>query len=277
MQKNHTSNLVAMIIGLILIISIGGLAFFRLNKSQNTAKEISEASKDTPIKNMQNATKISTSDLAKKILAHPENLSLIDVRDAADFSKEHLLDSQNIPLSVIVDAMSPLDKNNDYIIIDYDSSIESLALIVEALTNIGFKNISYLDGGFTAWKLDFNSTISAGDPDSFVDQSKIKYIQTDKLKEMLETEDNLIILDVRKKNQFNEGHIKGATNIYLEDLEKRRTEIPFNKKIILYDNDGLWAFKAGVRLFDMGLFNALILSDGLDNWKKKGFELIKGS
>jgi rhodanese-related sulfurtransferase len=58
-------------------------------------------------------------------------------------------------------------------------------------------------------------------------------------------------------------------------LEKRKKDIPIGKKIVLYDNDGLGAFKAGVRLFDMGFFNTFTLSDGLDAWKKKNYELVK--
>ncbi|MDO8241093.1 MAG: rhodanese-like domain-containing protein [Candidatus Moranbacteria bacterium] len=275
MRKDHNSNLVAIIVGFALIILIAGLAFFRLNKSQDVAKKASEAPKNAAAENIKKAAKISASDLVKKMLDRQSDLTLIDVRGADDFAKEHLLDSQNTPLPTIMDAMLPLDKDKNYTIINYDSSVEAIATIVKILTDAGFKNIAYLDGGFDGWKEGFNSTVSAGDPNSFIDQSKVTYIQTDKLKEMLEAGDYLTIIDVRKKNQFDEGHIKGAVNIFLEDLEKKRTEIPSNKKIVLYDNDGLWAFKAGVRLFDMGVFNTLTLSDGLDVWKSKNYELVK--
>lgn len=275
MQKKHNNNIVAIIIGLSLIILIVGLAFFRLNKSQNIAKKISEAPKNAVAENIKKIAKISSADLVKKILDPKKDLTLIDIRGADDFTKEHLLDSQNTPLPTILDAMMPLDKDKNYVIISYDSAPETMASVAKILTDAGFKNIAYLDGGIATWKEGFNPTVSAGEPTSFIDQSKISYIQTDKLKEMLEAGDELTILDVRKKNQFDEGHIKNAINIYLEDLEKRRAEIPTSKKIVLYDNDGLWAFKAGVRLFDMGFFNNLTLSDGLDAWKQKGYELAK--
>ncbi|MDD5464723.1 MAG: rhodanese-like domain-containing protein [Candidatus Moranbacteria bacterium] len=275
MQKKHNSNLIAISIGLMLIIFIAVIAFFRLNKSQENAQKASEAPKNIAAENMKKGVKIAASDLIKKMSERQNDLTLIDVRSADDFAKEHLLGSQNAPFPTILDAMSPLDKDKTYTIISYDSSVASIAPIIKILTEAGFKNIAYLDGGFSGWKDGFNPTVSAGDPNSFVDQSKITPIQTDKLKDMLETGDNLTIIDVRKKNQFDEGHIKGAVNIYLEDLEKRHSEIPSGKKIILYDNDGLWAFKAGVRLFDMGFFNNLALSDGLDAWKQKGFELVK--
>ena len=275
MRKKQNNHAVAMSLGFLLIIFIAILAFFRLNKSQEVAKKNSEAPKNAIAENIQKATKISAGDLVKKILDRQSDLTLIDVRGADDFAKEHLLDSQNTPLPTMLDAMAPLDKNKNYTIINYDSASSSIAAIAKTLSDAGFKNVAYLDGGFKAWKEGFNATVSTGDPNSFVDQSKITYTQTDKLKEMLDAGEDLTIVDVRKKNEFDEGHIKNAINMYLEDLEKKRSEIPSSKKIVLYANDGLAAFKAGVRLFDMGFFNNLTLSDGLDAWKKKGFELIK--
>jgi 3-mercaptopyruvate sulfurtransferase SseA len=45
--------------------------------------------------------------------------------------------------------------------------------------------------------------------------------------------------------------------------------------VVLYDNNGLWAFMGAVRLYDMGFFNILAMSDGLDGWKSNKFELVK--
>jgi len=86
---------------------------------------------------------------------------------------------------------------------------------------------------------------------------------------------DLYILDVRKNATFSEGHIKNAANIFLDDLETKYRDIPMGKEIVVYDNDGLWAFKAAVRLFDLGVFDVHALSDGLDRWKQKGYEIVK--
>jgi len=95
------------------------------------------------------------------------------------------------------------------------------------------------------------------------------------LKKIMVEESNLYIVDVRKKGQFDEGHLNGAVNIFLDELENRHAEIPLGKKIILCDNDGMWAFQGAVRLFDMGIMNVFALSDGLNVWKQKGYEIVK--
>ena len=91
----------------------------------------------------------------------------------------------------------------------------------------------------------------------------------------METESNFLIVDVRSPENFQEGHIKNAINIPLDDIEKRKNEIPVWKKIIFCDKDGLWAFKASVKMFDLGYTKNYILSNGIDDWKNKGYEIVK--
>jgi rhodanese-related sulfurtransferase len=148
-------------------------------------------------------------------------------------------------------------------------------LATSILPQSGFKNVFYLSGGFTEWKDENNGTASAGDPSSFSDQAKVNFIKGDDLKKAIDNNEDLLIIDLRKEAAFSGGHIKNAINIYLGDLEKRRSEIPLGKKVVLVDNDGLWAFQGAVRLFDAGVFNVFALSEGLDAWKQKGYEVVK--
>jgi rhodanese-related sulfurtransferase len=148
-------------------------------------------------------------------------------------------------------------------------------LTENVLPKNGINNVYYLAGGFSGWKNQEMTTISGGDPFSITDQAKVSYINSDELKKEIENNGNLYIIDLRKSDAFAEGHIKNATNIYLGDLEARQKEIPLGRKIVLVDNDGLWAFKGAVLLFDMNVFNVFSLSDGLDSWKEKNYEVVK--
>jgi len=277
MQRNKldaNKNIAALVIGFFLIVAIAAVTLFRSPLLQKNNNAVSPSEQNQALSNLKKSNQISDSDLANRITGH-DNIIMIDIRPENDYKTEHILNSKNIPLPNFASAISGLDKNKIYIIIDGGSALSSVAMVITALDQDGFAQKYYLDGGLAKWKLDYNPTISDGDPTSFTDQSKIKYIQTDKLKEMMASETNLVIIDVRKSDQFNVGHLKGAMNIFLDDLEARKNEIPLGKKIILYDDDGLSAFKAGVKLFDLGFFNALSLSDGLDNWKAKNYEIVK--
>ena len=47
-----------------------------------------------------------------------------------------------------------------------------------------------------------------------------------------------LIIDVRTKEEFKEGHVKQAVNIPLQNLEKQYQHIPKDKEIIVYCQTG---------------------------------------
>ena len=60
-------------------------------------------------------------------------------------------------------------------------------------------------------------------------------ISMEQLKEKLDTGVDLVIVDVRSKESFDEGHITGAVSITWEgEMETRYTELPRDKEIITY-------------------------------------------
>ncbi len=269
-QQENKQNAIALIVGFGLIILIAVFTIFKpfSNTANNQQNNSSQLQSDS-----SSAKQISSEDLFKKIQAK-EPVNIIDVRSSDEFQKEHILDSQNIPADNFLANLEGLDKNKNYVIVD-DGNENISAILATNLAQKEFKNVYYLTGGFLSWKNKLSPTISAGDPNSFTDQSKVNYLASDQLKEMTQTENNLYIIDVRKSDAYAQGHLKSAVNIFLDDLEKRRREIPLGKKIIIYDTDGLWAFQGAVRLFDMNVLNVYALSDGFNAWTQKGFEVIK--
>jgi hydroxyacylglutathione hydrolase len=271
MYQDKNKNMTAMIVGIALVISIFVITYVRFSYSENKDAEKKNQLQDEIGSTMGKAAKISTDVLSKKIAAH-EKMNLIDIRENLSFTKEHLPGATNIPLPEVKDSIGVLDKNSAYIIIDSDASLATTAYAIKIFKDAGFKNVSYLDGGFSAWKSFYGQTISAGDPNSIGDQSKVNYIDSNQLKSMLEKEKNITVIDIRKSADYGAGHLKNAINIFLDDLESRRSAIPMAGKIILYGDSGLESFQAAVRLFDMGVFNTYALSDGFSAWKEKHYE-----
>jgi len=276
MKKNIHSNIIALGIGFSLIIIIAGIAFFKSNDLKSSTENDSASSLVNAItENIQKANKVSSDVLVQKIMNPQSNVMIIDIRDADDFAKEHIIGSQNIPFLMLPEIMTSLDKNKPYTLVDYGLSIELVAMAIKNMTEIGFSDISYLDGGFVTWKEGYNPIISAGNPNLFTDQSKVTYIQIDQLKEILQAEKKITLIDVRKNNEFVQGHIESAINIYLDDIEKNKNLISSDKEIIVYGENGLQSFQAAVRLFDMGFFNVFALADGLNVWQDKNYALTK--
>ena len=60
-------------------------------------------------------------------------------------------------------------------------------------------------------------------------------INMEQLKEKLDAGADIVIVDVRSKEDFDEGHIPGAVSIpWQQEMEARYTELPRDKEIITY-------------------------------------------
>jgi rhodanese-related sulfurtransferase len=261
----------ALLIGFLLIILVV-FVFFSKNFFSSRSDKKKEAA-EIRNEDSEKLASVSESELAKMMLER-KPLVILDIRDPESFRADHIVDSKNVSDADLQQITSSADKNNKYIIIDYAGE-NSVVSLPEKLK--GSENIFILSGGFEAWILNHNSTISAGNPSSLSDQSKISYISNDELKKMIDENNttNLYLIDVQDSASYSSGHIKGAINIFLDDIEKRRKEIPLGKKVVVYGKDGLSGFQAGTRLFDLGTTNVFVLPDGLDAWKEKGFEVVK--
>lgn len=277
MPKNdeikERDNLKAIAVGLVLISLIFAVTIFQSNLRKKNASNDRQEFSSLEATDSQKIEKITPEDLAKKI-QNDSDLLLVDLRSETHYQTEHIIDSINIPGLEIATFSNLIVRNKKLVLIEDLGEFSVISPLVEILSDKGYKNISYLEGGFNAWKNELNPTVSGGDQKSFTDQAKVKYISSDELRKQLVGEsDKRILIDVRNSADFRAGHLPGAVNIFLDELEANRKKLPSRGEIILYDNNGVSAFKGSVRLFDLGFFNVFALSNGLDDWKKNGYEL----
>ncbi|MBL7184480.1 MAG: rhodanese-like domain-containing protein [Anaerolineae bacterium] len=64
--------------------------------------------------------------------------------------------------------------------------------------------------------------------------SAVPRISLEQLKEKLDAGVDIVIVDVRSKEDFDEGRITEAMSIPWEEMEARYTELPRDKEIITY-------------------------------------------
>ena len=84
-----------------------------------------------------------------------------------------------------------------------------------------------------------------------------KQISQDEAKEMMARDDGHIIVDVRRQDEYDAGHIPGAILIPNESIEKERPkELPDLDQIILvYCRSGRRSKEASAKLAKMGYTN----------------------
>ena len=92
-------------------------------------------------------------------------------------------------------------------------------------------------------------------------------ISQDQAKEMMEKEDGHIIIDVRRVDEFETGHIPGAVCIPNESIgTEQPEELPNLDQIILvYCRSGNRSKQAAQKLFDMGYTNVYEFG-GIIDW-----------
>ncbi len=269
-ENKKISNKTVTLIGFALIFIVVLVTFFRWNK-QDEEKTPAVIQEEKAI----SYTAISFQEMQKRtspLAEESEKILIVDIRGIQDYQAEHILESKNIPLGDLAGAN--LKAENYYTVVILGNGIESENIeAVKILSSKNISNVSVFPGGFSAWKNNGGQTISQGNPDSFVDQSKISSLSPEVLKSILSENYDAYILDVRSRQSFSQGHIPRAVNIPLEELEDLREELPLNKEIVIYGEDSLQGFKAGVRLYDMNFFATWVMEGGFSKWKEKGFEI----
>jgi rhodanese-related sulfurtransferase len=80
----------------------------------------------------------------------------------------------------------------------------------------------------------------------------------------------ILVIDARDKAQYDKGHIPGAKHIEWRQVLAKRNEIPKDKPVLLYCNQGTLSAQAGFALRLAGYENVRILQGGYNEWKAKG-------
>ena len=92
--------------------------------------------------------------------------------------------------------------------------------------------------------------------------NKYETIDTNKALELIDS--GAIVIDVRTKEEYDEGHIKGSINIPVDEIDK----IDYDKDdtLIIYCATGIRSQNAINKLVDMGYTSLYNLDGGLLNW-----------
>ena len=86
-------------------------------------------------------------------------------------------------------------------------------------------------------------------------------------KEMMKKEDGHVIVDVRRQDEYDTGHIPGAILIPNESIgTEKPQELPdLNQIILVYCRSGNRSRQAAQKLFDMGYTNIYEIG-GINTW-----------
>ncbi len=187
---------------------------------------------------------------------------IVDVRTPVAFGGAHIECSFSLPPSRLSNAGWVLSYDKPILIVA--ENLEAADSAERSLYRLGYDNVEgYLANGIESW---YKENLPV---------AKLNLATVQNLKRTLSSGQDVFVLDVRRENEWTEGHIEGSTRIYLGKLQNETDNLPRNKPIFVICKTGnRSSFGASVLLreaFDQ-VYNVL---GGIDAWKKAAYPLVK--
>jgi hydroxyacylglutathione hydrolase len=176
---------------------------------------------------------------------------MLDTRDAEVFAKGFVPNSINIGVegsfAMWVGEMIPDIKQQILIIAEPGTEEE----VVTRLARVGYDHaIGYLKGGFEAWKAAGKEVDAVG------------RLSAEELAQQLKTNRKPMIIDVRKKSEFDSEHLLDAVNIPLNQINQHLAEFPKDKSFVLHCAGGYRSMIAASILKQRGWDNFVDVRGG---------------
>ncbi len=189
-------------------------------------------------------------------VANETRALILDTRPASDFAKGFIPNSINIGIdgnfAQWVGEMIPDVKQEILLVTDPGREEESII----RLSRVGYDNtMGYLDGGFETWKKAGKETES------------VKRMTAEEFATLYETEKPLVI-DIRKKSEYDAEHVIDAVNIPLNQLNSHLAEFPKDRSFVLHCAGGYRSMIAASILKQRGWDNFADVSGGFSEMAK---------
>ena len=99
----------------------------------------------------------------------------------------------------------------------------------------------------------------------------------EELRRRLRLGEDLIVLDVRPKEEYAAAHLPAAVSVPVAELNRRLRELPRGKEVVAYCRGPYCAFAdTAIRVLRDKGFRARRLEDGLPEWRAAGFLVAAG-
>ena len=186
---------------------------------------------------------------------------LIDLRAARNDAVERIPRSVSIPLDTLEDRLDDISKKAPVIV--YSDRIQDSLTALSELRMANFQRVSMVEGNFKGWKQRHNPVISGPVETKISRKRKLgrDEVSPATFTRAMNGKLDALILDVRTDEELTGGKLLRAKHIPLNDLAKRREELPENKRIFIYSATGARADMACDQLKEQGYDAFFLMAD----------------
>lgn len=96
----------------------------------------------------------------------------------------------------------------------------------------------------------------------------VRTVSARAFKQELETTRDALLIDVREPHEFKAGHIPGAKNLPLSQLQSKWNELPEGKPVLVYCQSGMRSKRAAAMLRRKGIADIVNLQGGIMAWHR---------
>jgi len=195
-----------------------------------------------------------------------ESVVLINTMSDIECMDHRIPGSLCLPCEEVGEKLGRLAKDKEAPVVFYCESercYRSCLAAAEA-RKLGYQRVYALKGGLVAWKEAGYGTES---PDR-IPRQDVHSIRPAEAGSWLAKKQNILILDIRPREVFSQGHIRGAVNIPMHELHRRYGDIPQNQRICVVDQNGYQSFLAASYLARKGFGDVVRLLGGMDRWEQ---------
>jgi rhodanese-related sulfurtransferase len=193
---------------------------------------------------------------------HRKGTLVLDTRDAEQFAALHLRGSIQIGLlGPFASWAAILLKPNQKLLLvaKNEQSAEEARL---RLARVGLDHvIGYSLADETGWR------------DEKIELATIATARCESIRQTLESDPTVQLVDVRSRAEWLKGHLPGAISLPLLDLESRAQLIDPSKSSLVYCREGFRATTAASILLRESSAEIAILIDGVEGWSALGLPL----
>ncbi|MDR0491474.1 MAG: rhodanese-like domain-containing protein, partial [Oscillospiraceae bacterium] len=143
---------------------------------------------------------------------------MLDVRSEATYLESHVSIAVNVPFEELADYTKANIADKDRVIVCYcfcDDKGGSALSACELLADLGYTKVFYTEPG-DEWTYE-----GAAVADADEENSASNIVTGAEAKELYESNDTAVLLDVRSLEEYDEGHIVGSMLIPVAELENR--------------------------------------------------------
>jgi rhodanese-related sulfurtransferase len=238
-----------------------------------------EITKGSREENQMTAT-ILCEDLAA-LMVSGSLYAVLDVRERGEFNECQIAGATSLQRSQIEFRIAQLVPNRQVPIVVYDEGGERALLGAKTLTEVGYEQVSILDGGLAAWQREGRSTVSGVNVPSKAFGEKVHHersipeITAEELNDLQRLSGDLVILDVRTPEEYRRFCIPGGVNVPGGDLVLWAEELKRkgNATIVVNCAGRTRSIIGTATLRRFGLTNVRALKNGTMGWVLAGLDL----